>query len=74
LPYNEHDIGVKMNNKIIGIMLIVFGVALIVWGYDMYNSPSSQIASSITGNVPIQAFVGMIGGAINVIVGISKLK
>jgi hypothetical protein len=40
----------------------------------MYNSPSSQIASSITGNVPIQAFVGMIGGAINVIVGISKLK
>jgi len=63
-----------MNNKIMGIMLIILGTALIIWGYDMYHSPENQIGRALTGSVPIQAFVGMIGGAINVVVGISKLK
>ena len=63
-----------MNKKIIGIMLVLLGGALIIWGYEMYSSPVSELKSRITGDLPIQALVYMIGGAINVAVGISKLK
>jgi hypothetical protein len=27
-----------MNNKILGVMLIVIGVALGIWGFNIYNS------------------------------------
>lgn len=63
-----------MNNKFMGVILIIFGSMLVVWGYDIYNSTGSQITRSITGDIPIQAIVGMVGGAINIIVGISKIK
>lgn len=63
-----------MNNKFIGVILIIFGAMLVAWGYDIYNSAGSQITRSITGDIPIQAIVGMVGGAINIIVGISKIK
>jgi len=63
-----------MNNKILGLILIIFGAMLIVWGYNIYDSASAQLTRSITGDVPIQAIVGMLGGFINIVVGISKIK
>jgi len=63
-----------MNNKILGIILIIFGAMLMVWGYNIYDSASAQITRSITGGVPMQAIVGMLGGFINIVVGISKVK
>ena len=63
-----------MNNKILGIVLIIVGVALAMWGYDIYNSAGSQISRTLSGDTPIEALAGMIGGAIAVIVGITKLK
>ena len=63
-----------MNNKTIGIILIVIGVALAFWGYNIYNSASSQVTRALSGDTPIEALVGMIGGAICVIIGITKVK
>jgi drug/metabolite transporter (DMT)-like permease len=63
-----------MNNKIIGIVLIVLGVALALWGYDVFDSASSQISRVFTGNTPIEAWLGMVGGVICAAVGISKIR
>jgi len=63
-----------VNNKTIGIILIVIGVALAFWGYNIYNSASSQVTRALSGDTPIEALVGMIGGAICVIIGITKVK
>lgn len=63
-----------MNNKIIGIVLIVAGAALAMWGYNIYDSASSQISRAISGDVPMEAWAGMVGGAISVLVGITRLK
>jgi len=63
-----------MNNKIIGIVLIVIGIALIVWGYDVYSAATSQLSRAFSGDTPIEAWAGMIGGAICVLVGIKKFK
>jgi len=58
-----------MNKRIIGIMLIMMGMALIVWGYNYYNAAQLQLETS----VPLQTWMGMIGGVINIFVGIRKL-
>ena len=63
-----------MNNKLLGIILIIFGAMLVVWGYNIYDSAGSQITRAITGDIPLQAIVGMVGGVINILVGISKIK
>jgi len=63
-----------MNNKTIGIILIVIGVALAFWGYNIYDSAGSQVTRALSGETPIEAMAGMIGGAICVIIGITKVK
>ncbi|MBN8429358.1 DUF3185 family protein [Microbulbifer salipaludis] len=63
-----------MNKKIVGIVLIAIGVALGLWGYDVYDSASSQVVRAFSGDTPIEAWIGMVGGAICLLVGILKLK
>tara|TARA_R110000737_G_scaffold98517_2_gene132693 strand:- start:1267 stop:1458 length:192 start_codon:yes stop_codon:yes gene_type:complete len=63
-----------MNNKIIGIVLIVIGVALALWGYNVYEAASSQVSRALSGDTPIEAWAGMVGGVIAVLIGITKVK
>jgi uncharacterized membrane protein YidH (DUF202 family) len=63
-----------MNNKLIGIALIVIGVALVAWGYNVYDSVGSQVSRTLSGDAPIEAWVGMVAGAICVVIGILKVK
>ena len=63
-----------MNKKIIGIILIIIGVALTFWGYDIYSSAGSKIGRALTGDTPIEAWAGMVGGIICLVVGILKVK
>lgn len=63
-----------MNNKVVGIVLIIIGAALAVWGYDIYDSASSQIGRALSGDTPIEAWAGMVGGVICVVVGALKVK
>ena len=60
-----------MNNKVMGLVLIVFGFILFVWGYDVYSAQEVEASSAIP---PLRAWVGMVVGAINVFVGVLKLK
>ncbi len=57
-----------------GIALIIIGVALAIWGYNIYDSAGSQIGRALNGSTPIEAWVGMVGGAICVVFGIIKVK
>jgi len=63
-----------MNSKVIGIILIIAGVALAAWGYNIYDSASSQVTRALSGDTPIEAWAGMVVGVILVVVGISKVK
>lgn len=63
-----------MTNKYIGIALIIIGVALAYWGYDVYDSASSQVTRALNGETPIEAWAAMVGGAIAVVIGILKVK
>ncbi len=61
-------------NKILGIILIIVGVALAAWGYNIYDSVSSQLTRAFNGDAPMEAWAAMIGGAICVLIGILKVK
>lgn len=63
-----------MNNKIVGIVLIIIGVALALWGYNIYDSAGSQVSRAFSGNTPIKAWAGMVGGVICLAIGISRVK
>jgi len=63
-----------MNKKIIGIALIIAGVALAMWGYDVYNSVSAQATRAFSGESPVKAWAAMIGGVAAVFVGITQVK
>lgn len=63
-----------MNKKYLGIVLVVVGVALAVWGYNIYDSAGSQISRALSGDAPLEAWAGMVGGAICIIIGVLKLK
>ena len=63
-----------MSNKLLGFVLIVIGVAVALWGYDVFNSASSQISRAFNGDTPIEAWLGMAGGVICIAVGISKVR
>ena len=63
-----------MNNKILGIILVIVGVALVLWGYDVYDSASAQVSRAFDGETPIEAWLGLGGGALCIIVGLLKLK
>lgn len=63
-----------MNNKMIGILLIIVGVALALWGYEIYDSASAQLTRALSGETPVKAWAGMIVGAVSVVVGIYKIK
>ncbi|GGW75751.1 DUF3185 family protein [Alteromonas halophila] len=60
--------------KIIGIVLIIIGVALAIWGYDVYDSASSQLERAFSGDTPMEAWLGMVGGAVCILIGIVKVK
>jgi uncharacterized membrane protein YidH (DUF202 family) len=67
-------IGVNLNNKAIGIVLIVIGTALAIWGYNIYDSAGSQVSRAFSGDTPIEAWAGMVGGVICIVFGIFKVK
>lgn len=62
------------NNKIIGIALLIIGAGLLFWGYEIYDSASSQVSRAISGEAPMKAYAMLIGGAVCAALGILKLK
>ncbi|CAM3993851.1 DUF3185 family protein [Pseudoalteromonas byunsanensis] len=63
-----------MNSKLIGIIFIIAGVALVAWGYNIYDSAQSQLGRALSGETPIEAWVGMVGGAVCIVFGIFRIK
>jgi len=58
----------------IGIVLIIAGAALAMWGYNIFDSASSQVSRAFNGDTPIEAWAGMVGGVISVLIGITRIK
>ncbi len=60
----------KSKIKIISIALMVIGIGLAFWGYQMSGSIGSKITQTITGSHADKVMILYIGGAVSFIVGL----
>ncbi|MCW8859742.1 MAG: DUF3185 family protein [Deltaproteobacteria bacterium] len=56
--------------KIIGIVLIVSGIGLAIWGYQLSGSIGSQITQAVTGSDTDKVMTFYIASAVSFVVGI----
>lgn len=56
--------------QIVGIALIVIGIGLAIWGYQLSDSISSEITEAITGSPKDRVMTYYIGGAVCFVVGL----
>jgi len=62
--------GSTTSMKIISIILIVLGIGLAVWGYQLSGSVGSEITQAITGADTDRVMTYYITGAVSFFVGI----
>ncbi|MCF7807454.1 MAG: DUF3185 family protein [Candidatus Marinimicrobia bacterium] len=60
--------------KTIGISLVVFGVGLAIWGYQLSGSVGSQLTLAVTGADTEKVMTFYISGAICFVVGLFLVK
>jgi nitric oxide reductase large subunit len=60
----------KTTMKIISIILIVLGIGLAVWGYQLSGSVESELTQAITGADTDRVMTYYIAGAVSFFVGI----
>ena len=56
--------------KLLSIILIVLGAALLIWGFQMAGSPANEVARSLTGSSTDAVMYRYIGGAICLAAGL----
>jgi hypothetical protein len=56
--------------KILGLILIVVGAGLALWGYQLSGSVGSQITQVVTGSDTDKVMTLYIAGAVSFVVGI----
>ena len=56
--------------KVIGIALLVAGMGLAYWGYQVSESLSSQITETFTGSPRDKVMLLYIGGVVSFVVGL----
>jgi drug/metabolite transporter (DMT)-like permease len=59
--------------KVIGLVLIVAGAGLLVWGYQLSGSLSAQLTETVSGAMPDEVMARYIAGAASLIVGVYLL-
>ena len=59
----------RQNMKIAGLILIVLGIALLVWGFQLSGSFSNQVTESLTGSSSDPVMIRYIAGAASLAVG-----
>ncbi|HEY7866493.1 MAG TPA: DUF3185 family protein [Psychromonas sp.] len=62
--------GSRTTMKIISIILIVLGIGLAVWGYQLSDSVGSEITQALTGADTDRVMTYYITGAVSFFVGI----
>ena len=58
------------NRKLVGLILLVVGIGLAVWGYQMSESIGSQLNEALTGSHGDKVMMLYIGGAACIVAGL----
>ncbi len=56
--------------KVLSIILVVLGVALLIWGFQMSGSAANEVSRAVTGSSSDAVMYRYIGGAISLAAGL----
>lgn len=59
--------------KVLGLILLVVGIGMLWWGYQMSDALTSQLSKNLTGAMPDAVMYRYIGGAASAVVGLFLL-
>jgi hypothetical protein len=60
-------------SKLLGIILVVLGAGLVIWGYDMTGSTANELTRALTGSSTDEVMYRYIGGAVCLAAGLFLL-
>lgn len=63
----------KGTSQLIGIVLLVAGIALLVWGFNLYGSFGNKLTRAIDGSVDGKTVAVLVGGGVCSLLGLFKL-
>jgi ABC-type phosphate transport system auxiliary subunit len=59
--------------KLIGLILLIGGIGMLFWGYQMSDAFTSKLTEGLTGALPDAVMYRYIGGAISSVAGLFLL-
>jgi len=59
--------------KLTGVVLLVVGIGLLIWGYRLSGSIGSQLSEALSGSPSDKVMILYIGGAASLITGFFML-
>jgi hypothetical protein len=62
-----------MNKRTIGVAMLVAGIALLIWGFNMSDALDSKVSRAFTGSPTDKAMWTMIAGAVLAAAGAFQL-
>jgi hypothetical protein len=60
----------KGNAMVFGIVLLVWGIALLAFGFNATGAPLEQVNEALTGRFSAETMIYLIGGAVSFILGL----
>jgi hypothetical protein len=63
----------KGNSQLVSIILLVIGIALLVWGGNLYGAFGNKLTRAIDGSIDTKTTLVLASGAICSLLGLVKL-
>jgi uncharacterized membrane protein len=64
----------KSSKKLMGLILLIIGLVLILWGVQMYGSFGSELSRAFSGAPTDKTIGAFIVGAVSLVVGLFLYK
>jgi len=58
----------------IGSILLIAGIALLVWGFNLYGSFGNKLSRAVDGSVDAKTIAALTGGGIGTLLGLIRLS
>lgn len=64
----------KGTSQLTAIILLVAGIALLIWGSDLYGAFGNKLTRALDGSVDTKTIVVLVAGAVCTLLGLAKLR
>ncbi len=64
----------NVTSRVVGLALLVVGIGLALWGYQLSESVGSQVTEALTGAESDKIMALYISGAVSFVVGLFLIK